>query len=353
MRIKISDFKLAEFIIKRLSEERECPFLDLNVSFDEQNNGRTSDSLNIGRCKNIGQSIYKIVQEYVNKVTTENGHSVFEDENQKQNFLISTATFLRQLIYNDNSLKEFNDEFTALRLYQEPSVWLLIKDLICPVYHKEVVNYQVIAGSSPFLDVAVFCDAKDFDGVSPEKPFIFMNMDVDNRVIRCLFLLLAVIDGLKLSAHKIIPEILESELSEKFVGILKLMFEEEDVHNFLMTLNGVLGLPTQLSDLQAKEALTNSAQLKTAQYFNNPAMWWYFGILEKMLEPARGSDWNTFQSLEPFIEDFWNKVENYRESKVHKEDGVPFNVLLDIKSEDHKTDATRIMQDLLGSERIW
>jgi len=353
MRIKISDFKLAEFILKTLAQERECSFLNLNVSFDEQN-GNNGGSLHIGRCKNIGQSIYKIVQEYVDKVKIDGSNPIFADERQKQDFLISTATFLRQLVYNDNSFKEAkDDELTALRLYQEPCVWLLVKDLICPVYHKETINYQLIAGSSPFIDVAVFCDAKDFDGIEPKKPFIFMNMDVDNKVVRCLFLLLAVIDGLKLSAHKIIPEILESELSEKFVGILKLMFEEDDVQNFLMTLNGILGLSSGPVDLQPKNALSNINQLKTGQYFNNPAMWWYFGILEKMLEPARGADWNTFQSLEPFIEDFWNKVENYRESKVHKDDGVPFNVLLDIKSEDHKTDATRTIQDLLGSERIW
>jgi len=344
MRTKVSDFKLAEAIIKTL-KQRENAFLDLNVSFGEQ---KASGSLNLGHCKNIGQSTYKIVEAYVETA------GVFGDESQKQDFLISTATFLRQLIYNDASFAEAKHYgFTALRIYQEPCVWLLIKDLICPVYHKEVVNYQIIAGNSPFIDVAKFCEAKAFDGVNPEKPFIFVNMDVDNKVLRCVFLLLSAIDGLKLSAHQIIPEIFESELSEKFIGILKLTFAEEDVQNFLMILNGVLGLSESLPEPSLKEALRDMKQVKTSQYSNNPAMWWYFGILEKLLEPARGSDWNTFKSLEPFIEEFWNKVERYRTSKVHKDDGIPFNVLLDIKSEDHKTDATRTIQDLLGSERIW
>ena len=355
MRTKISDFKLAEFLIKRLCDHKGCPFVDAGLSFD--NESQSNGSWSIGRSKNIGHTIYKIVQHYVNNVCTQDGRHLFDDETQKQDFLIATAAFLRHLAYGSSSFDEGqHDGFNALRLYQEPLVWILVRDLICPIYHKKFVNYQIIAGSSPFIDIGMFCKKGSFDGKDPEQSFIFTNMGVQNQAIRSVFLLLAAIESLQLSPDKLVRDVFESEISEKFVGMVKLAFEnDQDVENFIMTLLGLVGLYSDdFPDLKLGNNIESGLkQIKEAQYFNNPAMWWYFGVLEKLLEPARGADWGTRQSLNPFIEEFWDKVEHFRQKKVHKADGVPFNTLLEIKSEDHKTDATKTLQSLLGSERIW
>ena len=60
MRIKISDFKLAEFILKTLAQERECSFLNLNVSFDEQNGKKHAEIINICKENLISFMLIKI-----------------------------------------------------------------------------------------------------------------------------------------------------------------------------------------------------------------------------------------------------------------------------------------------------
>jgi len=348
VRTKISDFKLAELIIRKLSDRKDSSFLDLNVVFSGDSQ-IDHNSLVIGESKNIAHSIYKIIEAYVERVP------ICDDDNHKQSFLVSTAAFLRQLIYCDKHFEESqHDEFSALRLYSSPLVWLIMRDLICPIYHCKFRNVQIIAGSSSVIDIARFCDKGSFDGTEPEKSFIFLNMDVTNIIVQNVFLLLAAIEAMGLSPHKIVPDLLNSTVGEQFIGILKLAYKDDnDVESFMMMMLGTLGLcDVDLSVLSLKSAEDSMKQVKEAQHFSNPAMWWYFGILEKMLEPARGSDWTTHKSLEPYIKEFWDRVEKYKKHKLHV-DGVPFDALLDMKSEDFRTDPMQTIQSLLGSERVW
>jgi len=92
VRTKISDFKLAELIIRKLSDRKDSSFLDLNVVFSGDSQ-IDHNSLVIGESKNIAHSIYKIIEAYVERVP------ICDDDNHKQSFLVSTAAFLRQLIY--------------------------------------------------------------------------------------------------------------------------------------------------------------------------------------------------------------------------------------------------------------
>ena len=82
------------------------------------------------------------------------------------------------------------------------------------------------------------------------------------------------------------------------------------------------------------------------------------GLLEGMLEPARGADWTTYEGLEPYIKAFWNKVEKVRENKEKSGnfDGIPFEELLRIKvpqTTGYKADPTITLQGLLSSVRVW
>tara|TARA_Y100000310_G_scaffold276926_1_gene294430 strand:- start:1408 stop:2475 length:1068 start_codon:yes stop_codon:yes gene_type:complete len=355
MRAKISDFKLVEMLLKKACDMASCPFVDLNLCFDSETTGLQSDCLAIGPSKNIGQTLYKIIEAYINNVKEVDGKVLFSDEKIKEDFLLSTATYLRSILYSDTCFEEATpDEPVALRLYQQAIVWTLLKDLICPVYNKDLVNSKVVAGSSPHVDVSVFCEEKCFDGKEPKSPFIFVNADAANIPIRNVFVLIAALESIGLCPYKTIKDILESELSEQFVGIIKLAFDsDEDFNTFMYSLIGVLGF--SIKDFPNLKLVKEAKQthVKIAQNYTTPAQWWYFGLIEKLLEPVRGADWSTHETLEPYIGEFWDKVESYRNKKKNKEDGVPFDALLRIKSEDCKIDANRPFQDLLGSERIW
>ena len=85
-----------------------------------------------------------------------------------------------------------------------------------------------------------------------------------------------------------------------------------------------------------------------------PLYWWYQGLIEKMLEPARGPDWSTRQALEGAITEFWDQVETIK-SRKSQGDGVPFNDLLRLKQlqTTYPVKHQTTIQDMLSSQRIW
>ena len=88
------------------------------------------------------------------------------------------------------------------------------------------------------------------------------------------------------------------------------------------------------------------------------SQWWYLGLIEGMLQPVRGADWSTYETLEPYVKEFWDKVESIKQQKAKDGNpgGVPFDQLLRLKSTQtvgYKVDPTRSIQDLLSSDRVW
>jgi hypothetical protein len=151
----------------------------------------------------------------------------------------------------------------------------------------------------------------------------------------------------------VIKQIFESDLHKKLKGAVKIAFiEDSDVDEFVAALFSILNMK---NTVQASYV----SDIKTAQAGDNPQsgpmQWWYNGLLEKMLAPARGDDWSTHESLSGFMEDMWNDVEKIRAKKPQGE-GVNFNDLLRLMrahSVEGNTDPNTTIQSLLSSERIW
>ena len=61
---KVSDFRLAEAILRSICREERVKFVDVCVALGEDN--ISSDCLFVGKTKNIGHTIYKIVDSYIN-----------------------------------------------------------------------------------------------------------------------------------------------------------------------------------------------------------------------------------------------------------------------------------------------
>jgi len=86
----------------------------------------------------------------------------------------------------------------------------------------------------------------------------------------------------------------------------------------------------------------------------NANQFWFLGLMEGMIEPTRGSDWSTTRSLQPYVEEFWNKVEKIKEDRGGNP--LPFNSLLALKNEENgdcNVDTNKTLQSLLSSNRIW
>lgn len=345
---KVSDFKFSSIFLKKICQKNGVSFVDCNVLFDDIVD---EDAICVGTPKNIAHTIFKIISEYINKSESIVGKNLFRGD--KNNFLISLASSLRSFMYSDDFRHIYNTEPHSLRLYQKPIVWILMKNIICPLFDKDLKNIKVVCVDSPYVDISRLIVQEDFEK-DIEEPFIFLN-NIDNRIIQNAFLLIESIKGHDLSPIEVFKEIYESDLYSSFEGLLDLSLNEEEKKDFESTLMFSTGIDFY-SYLPFKYAKNKINMKKISQNVNS--QWQNLGVLEQMIEPFRTDDWSVYNDLNPYIEQFWNKVEEVRKKRIKSghDDGVPFDLLLRIKSKqttDHKTDVDRTIQDLLSSNRVW
>ena len=352
---KVSNFKISESIIKKLCKNYQVNFVDVSISFDDNVMG----VLHIGKTMNIAHTLFKIVAEYINNSIDIVGIQLLPEESERDEFLIVLASNLRTFVYGDDSSHTFVDESHILRLYQYPLVWILLKDIVCPVYNKEMINLKVINAGDPYIDIARYYKKEEIPEEVSEEPFIFVNI-INNRVVQNAFIFIEALKAYDLSPIEVIKEIYESDLYEKYHGLLEISLDEEDdVIDFECAIMANLGV-NFYSLMSKKMAQFDPNFIKVAQNSvpGLPNQFWQFGLLEKMMESSRGEDWSVYKNLEPYVKEFWDKVESVRQKRIKNghDDGVPFDVLLRIKSRqtvDYKADPTKTLQSLLSSNRVW
>lgn len=350
--LMVSDFKLAASMLRKICFSHDVYFVDTPISFENDEAG----SIFVGDTKNISHTIFKIVSEYINRSKEIVGVQLLEDQNNREDFLLTIANNLRYFIYKDNKFYTELQESHSLRLYQKPVVWILLKDLICPLYDKTIENILVVCGESNKIDISKYYKKGEVEknGIFNDEPFIFIN-NIDNLIIQNAFLLISAIEHFGLSPIEVLRDIYQGEIYNIFRGFLVMTMDDDDINDFENILGIIIGV--NLFSLQDKYAQTKTQ--KIAQYgggINN--QWWDIGLIEKMLEPVRGSDWSSFTGIQDYVKEFWDKVEDVRQKRISNghDNGVPFDVLLRIKSKqttDLKTDPNVTIQELLSSNRIW
>jgi hypothetical protein len=240
---KISDFIIATNIIKSVCKVRKVPFIDLYVDFS--NNGSIDNlidnKINIGETKNLSNTIFIIVNTYLNSFKTIHGIEAFDSIEQKENSLILIANFIRQLTYPENKISEKDNSPVLLRLYQYPFIWIIFKDIICPVYKVQLKNYPIFVCSSSQIDVSYYVEESNNENI--ESPFIFVNNDIDYKPLQMASLLISTIKCFELDPFSIIKDIVDSELRNKIIGLAKLEFPNDkqlnDFFAFLLTYVGL------------------------------------------------------------------------------------------------------------------
>lgn len=353
---KVSDFKLAESIVRKLCRKHGVQFVDVSISFDDI----ISNSLSIENSKNVAHTTFKIVGEYIKRSPDITGVQFMQDESVRDNFLIVLATNLRSFTYGEEESDGTSDEPHLLRLYQYPLVWILLKDIICPIYNCELSNVKIIAAGSPQVDIARYYQKGDIpiDDVADE-PFIFVN-NIHNRVVQNAFIFIEALRAYDLSPIEVIKDIYETDLYDKFHGLLEIALDDEDeVNDFECTIMAILGI-NFYSLISKKMARIDLVFIKTAQNSapGLPNQFWYLGLLEKMMGETRGSDWSVYENLQPYVKEFWDKVEDVRQKRIKggHDNGVPFDLLLRIKSKQttgYEIEPGVTLQGLLSSDRVW
>ena len=352
---KVSDFKMAASIIRKICDKHNANFVDIPISFEENISG----TLFLGKTKNISHTIFKIVAEYVNRSLDILDVQLLPEEEERDNFLIVLASNLRTFMYGDDVTDSFVDEAHVMRLYQFPMVWLLLKDIICPIYNKDLVNLKIICDGNAEVDIARYYKKEEIPSEElSDESFIFVNI-INNRVLQSAFIFIETLKAYDLLPIEVIKDIYDTDIYDKYKGLLELAMEEEDVRDFECAIMENQGV-NFYSMISSKTACLYPNFVKTAQNSvpGLPNQFWQIGLIEKMLEPSRGDDWTVYKNLEPYVKEFWDKVEDVRQKRVVNghDDGVPFDVLLRIKQKQtvgYETDPTQTMQSLLSSDRVW
>jgi hypothetical protein len=353
---KVSDYKLAESIVRKLCKKHGVSFVDAPVDFD----GTNRNALSTKGCRNIAHTTFKIVGEYISRSLEITGTQFMTDESSRDEFLIVLATNLRSFMYGDSELDK-DDEPHVLRLYQFPLIWTLMKDIICPIHNKELKNIKVIASGSAQIDIAKYYKQGEIPSKEvSDEPFIFINR-INNRVVQSAFIFMESLRAMGLSPVEVIKDIYETEIYDKYHGFLGVALDsDDDVNDFECTTMAILGI-NFYNLVSKKVARFNSNMIKNAQSSapGIPNQFGFIGLLEKMIEPIRGrNDWSVYQNLEPYIKDFWNRVEVVRQKRAKSghDPEVPFDTLLRIKSRQttgYESDPMTTIQELLSSKRVW
>ncbi|KKM62412.1 hypothetical protein LCGC14_1521930 [marine sediment metagenome] len=355
---KVSDFKLAESVLRAICNSKGVSFADLDLDFEEDDN-LDLNCINVGGTKNVVHTIYRIVDEYLNIMEVDD-RPLFEDEVKKGDFLLNFASELRNLFYKDINFSAHLEELTIQSLYQRPFIWVLMKDLICPIFNVPLDNIKIVCGKNPYIDIAKFYKEGDVKSVEGKSyPFIFVN-DIDCQVVQNAFIFVEVLKAYNLEPIVVVKEILQTDLLEKLKGLLKIAFSNDQAEKkFIFVLTNILNI--NLLDFIPQKGARSTFNLEKYAQMVSPeisSQWWYLGVLERMIEPIRGTDWSTHQVLEKYHQDFWDRVEKIKQKREAngKDKEVPFDLLLRIKSKQtasYPEDYDKTLQSLLSSSRIW
>jgi hypothetical protein len=355
MKTKVSDFKIAESILKGLCKSKGINFIDIDVEFKEH----TTNGIYIQKTpENIAHTLYLVVSKYIEMSKNILGKTLLDKKEEKQYYL-TLSNILRGYIYDDNSFSDFLEEMSIGYLYQRPLIWIMMKDIICPVFKTKLKNIKLVIGVNPYIDIARFYKEGSINSENMNNyEFIFVN-EIGNHAIQNAFLFIETLKAHNLEPISILKDIFESDLYEKFYGLVQLFLNDDTkVSEFISLLSTITGI--NLYDFVSKKS-SSVLNVKTAQQASShpetAMQWWYLGLAESMLEPTRGYDWST-HSIDKRYEDFWDKVEDIKKQKIakRKEPGITFNELLRLKDLDIsecKVDPTITLQGLLSSKRVW
>jgi len=360
---KVSDFHIATTIIKTACRSVDKPFIDLTVVFDDDDKqGYFAGKIYLGNPKVLGQTLTRLVFEYLNNFENICGTGVFVDDEQRKKTFISIANFFRAISFSQDSyLEAKSTEPVVKRLYQMPFLWILLRDIISPAYGLAFDNCQVVIASSPFVDVATVVCPEDIEDREIEESFVFVNNDIEYKPYAWAQLFVQLLNKHD-KGLEILQDIFNTTVCDKVVGAADLYFNtDQEVNDFIIFLLTFLDDDNNITDIIKRFYKKANADdsLKFAQYSGqesgrwDSSNWHFLGLIEKMLEPARGPDLEVHQQLEELHSEIWNKVEEER--KKRGLDGVPYETLLRIHSgeRDDSGGVAILEKELLSSDRVW
>ena len=104
--------------------------------------------------------------------------------------------------------------------------------------------------------------------------------------------------------------------------------------------------------------LKSGKEVKEAQSVADPMSygyyspsWFLLGLIERMLQPVRGSDWTTYNRLEPYVQEVKDEIEKAKQEKGR--DGLSFEEMLRIHNGENDSKSGVILEKFIDQNRSW
>jgi len=362
---KISDFVIARRVLELACKQHNCSFRDLEIDFGASHphfDMADSGKICLSDAGTLPQTIYSLVSVYIDNLDAISGKPMSEESSSiVKNFALA---LVRDFTNTAEPIsKKDRGDAHAMRLDQFAFVWMFLKNVICPYADLCLDNARIIAGYSGAVDGAVYVSGESstaLDRRTDQYPLIFVNLDIEVCPVRCAFLLMSAIEYMcDKSEVKIDPAalmrsiIFESNLKGRIIDYVNMVYPEaQDAADFFATLSLLCNSEDieniAISTIQEEQSMTRTAQ-------GMEDNWWFLGLTEKMLDPARSEDWTIYETWKPITQELWKKVEHER--RIRGMDEVPFDLLLRIQSgiqtDGYQKAGTETLQGLLSEDRIW
>ena len=354
----ISDFRLAESILQSCCKAKKCQFIDLPLVFSDDNVGYSNGNIHVYNSENVAQTINNIIISYLSSFNDIHSIVFFESEEHKKQLLLAINLFLRYLVYNGKS--SLDEEPMILRAYQIPFLWIVFKDIICPVFDIQIENFKIVKSFSPYIDVCKNVDktmVEENSKLLDKVPFVYLNAGISYTP--CIYACL-VVESIRfygLDPSKIISEIYNSDLKNKLKGLADLEFKDGNlVNDFISLLSVIAGVENNFDEVltncyKNKEKLVVAQAMDRGKNQDGTTPWWFLGLIEKMIQPVRGSDWTTYNSLQPFFQEVWDKINVEREKRGRE--GLTYEGMLRVQSPENDDKYGKVIEKLLSSNRVW
>lgn len=349
---RISDFILPKKLIESACQSVGVGFVDLEISFEESHGlPLIKNKLFIGKQESIEGTYWEIISGYFNNFKLIHGKCLFSSNKESIVVYLKINEFLDKLFEETKRADGWKPNAPVVqRLYQYPLVWTLMKDFVCPLEEKGITNLKLVFYSSPWVDMSRSFDAKnnkDLKIDDVEDSWIFLNSDCVYEPMEQASLFCSALES-----HDICPKEFMLKLKnnlylfDKLKGIAYLYFmNESDRDSFI---NLVLTF-SEVDNLS--ETLVSSDNIKEAQAIEpSHSNWWFFGLIEKMLEPARGTDTKIHESLEVLRDVIQKKV--LKTVQESGREGATYEKLLRALDDDSE-ERYVILEKELSSDRLW
>lgn len=223
--------------------------------------------------------------------------------------------------YVEFIFKYEEEEIYVQRLSQNTLAYNICKNILCAMYPDLDIDLKLLRGDFNYLDISEAFSEVNING--DKENFIYVNSTINEKV-KDLFFVLEVLKYNNKNTDSFMDVVCNTPVSEKLRGMLKLHFKDDsDVELFMSMLLFMSGRSYKNSNIRLAQ-YTNDFN-----YHGTFNSFWFLGLVEKMLEPFRGTDNTVKDALDPYTESFWNNVFKI---KMKKGESPSMEELLRIKN---------------------